>query len=298
MRQFYSAMSNICYQHSVYICLFQLPVDYGSLSVTQVPTRTEGQWGVDPVIGLCYFSGRLYAVERDQEAGSDMYRLTVYHVTSQNTITLLEQLDTLDLGEHVRKPRIDRRSGRVYIPSNNGVFVVRYDGSKLVLVAKLKCVRDAGSLAVVSPDTLYVSDLASKNVCLVDSTQDKVTTRLQKPWKVKDLPPFDVAFLGDTVLVREGKDLVVYQHGIPTPGKVLPLPKGLQLEVHKLTTDHHSSFLLTGQYSNTVGVLDVSGNLTHTIPIPEDRQPRDCTVVGGQLWVACENGVIVALSSQ
>ncbi len=45
-------------------------------------------------------------------------------------------------------------------------------------------------------------------------------------------------------------------------------------------------------------VLDISGNHTHAIPIPGDRVPWDCTVVGGQLWVGCINGDIIVMSSQ
>ncbi len=243
---------------------------------------------------MCYYSGRLYTVEWRREDESD--RLAVYSVSDQHTVTLL---DTLDLEGDAYHPRVDRQSGRVYIPcESRGVCVVRYDGSKLVPVTTLRCVGDAYSLAVVSTDTLYVSDYSSDTVCLVDVTQDRVTHRLQPPQEVSGVTPDSLAVLGDTVLmVYYSKNLVIYRHGVPTPGKVIPRPQGLK-NVHGLTTDHHSSFLLCDQLSRSVHVLDVSGNLTHTIPIPGHSTPLYCTVVGGQLWVGCENGDIIVMSSQ
>ncbi len=210
------------------------------------------------------------------------------------TVTLL---DTLDLEGEAWDPHVDRQSGRVYIPcGHSGVCVVRYDGSKLVPVTTLRCVRDAHRLAVVSTDTLYVMDFATVTVCLVDVNQDRVTSRLQPPGEVGDEGPYNIAVLGDVVLVNYACPyLVIYQHGVPTPGKLIPLPQGLG-EVTGLTTDHHSSFLLCD--SRSVYVLDISGNLTHTIPIPGNREPLDCTVVGGQLWVGCSKGDIIVMSSQ
>ncbi len=243
---------------------------------------------------MCYYSGRLYTVEtRDEEDKSDI--LAVYSVSDQDTVTLL---DTLDLEGEAREPRVDRQSGQVYIPCRSrGVCVVRYDGSKLVPVTTLRCVW-AASLAVVSTDTLYVCDGGSKTVCLIDVIQDRVTARLQLPGEVRGEIPLNIAVLGDTVLVWYGSDnLVIYQHGVPTPGRVTPRPQGLGY-VFGLTTDHHSSFLMCDDRSRSVYVLDISGNHTHTIPIPGDRVPWDCTVVGGQLLVGCTNGSSIVMSSQ
>ena len=245
---------------------------------------------------MCYHSGRLYTVERRGKDWSYRYRLAVYSASDQDTVTLL---DTLDLEGRASDPRVDRQSGQVYIPCEySGVCVVRYDGSKLVPVTTLRCVRKADSLAVVSTDTLYVCDYSSKTVCLVDISQDRVTHRLQPPREVRDEAPYSIAVLGDTVLVcYVSNNLVIYRHGVPTPGKVIPWPQGLR-DVTGLTTDHHSSFLLCDRRSRSVYVLDVSANHTHTIPIPGDRTPLNCTVVGGQLWVGCNNGDIIVVSSQ
>ena len=108
-----------------------------------------------------------------------------------------------------------------------------------------------------------------------------------------------IAALGDTILSSYGlhlaSGLVIYRHSVSTPGKLLPCPQELG-HVRSLTTDHHSSFLVTD--TTAVHVLDMVGNLTHTIPIPGDRKPVDCTVVGTQVWLACPDGVIVVMSSQ
>ncbi len=224
--------------------------------------------------------------------------MAVYTVTDQDTVTLMGILDLE--GTYIWQPRVDLQSGLVYIPcGSNGVSVVKYDGSKLVSVTTLRCVAKAVSLAVVSPDSLYVCDGDSETICLVDVTQDKVTARLQAPQGVVRGSPCHIAVLGDTILVAYGgEDLVLYRHGVPTLGQLLPRPQGLVF-VHGLTTDHHSNFLLMDRSINTVNVLDISGNLTHTIPISGYRAPWDCTVVEDQLWLACDyNGDIIVMSSQ
>ena len=251
-----------------------------------------GDW----VLGMCYHSGRLYTVERHGKDRSAV-TLAVYGVSDQETVTLL---DTLDLEGLARDPRVDRQSGRVYIPCLDlGVCVVRYDGSKLLPDTTLRCVGDADSLAVVSTDTLYVGDRVSYTVCLVDVTQDRVTARLQPPREVSGETVYRIAVLGDTVLVvyKFSNNLVIYRHGVPTPGKVIPRPQGLE-NVNALTTDHHSSFLLCDDESRSVYVLDISGNHTHTILMPGDGTPWDCTVVGGQLWVGSNTRDIIVMSSQ
>ncbi len=285
------------YPTNILVSLFQLPVQYDSLKVTQ---EHRGHTG-EEVRGMCHFSKKLYVTERRMEAGSYRYRLAVYHVMNmmnQNTIPPLSTL-YLDLQDAYRQPRVDGQSGLVYIPCmSHGVRVVRYDGSQVVPVTTLRCVLGASSLAVVSPNTLYISDKVSKTVCLVDVAQDRIIGRLQEPQEVRGEWPDLIAVLGDTVLVVYGdNDLVIYHHGVSTPGQALLRPPGL-LTVSGLTTDDHSNFLLTDSYSDTVYVMDISGKLTHTISIPGDRRPVDCTVVGILLWVGCINGDIVVMSSQ
>ncbi len=235
--------------------------------------------------------------------GSVRYTLQVYNVDDQDTITLL---DTLHWESRLLQPRVDHQSGRVYIPCPvDGVLVVKYDGSKLLIVKTLRCVRFVKSLAIVSSDTLYVwdEDENSKSVCLVDVTKDTITQRLQTPRGVPhSLKPSYVSFLGETLLVCHGHSmststpLVIYQHGVSTTGKVISMSQGLDC-VGGLTTDNHSSFLLTGGYPYSVYVLDISGDVTHTIPIFRVSDPADCTVVGEELWIGNFDGEIIVMSS-
>ena len=294
-RRYYSVMQSV---------LFQPPVDYGSLKKS-AGTNLKGVYFMNRIQGMCYFSGKLYITGYE---GPSRYSLSVYSVPNVNNCKLL---CSLFLNSTVFKPCVDRHSGLVYIPcDSHGVYVVRYDGRKLVHVTTLRCGGDAVSLAVVSSNTLYVCDRANQTVCLVDVTQDRVTARLQPPLEVRDMrvhiPTFqplgalrdmcvcNIAVMGDNVLVLyEGRNLVIYQHGVPTPGKVLPWPQGLK-HVRSLTTDNHFSFLLCGD--DTVYVLDVIGNLTHTIPLFRCT-PWDCTVLRDQLWVASNSGDIIVMSS-
>ncbi len=219
----------------------------------------------------------------------------MYSVTAEDTVTLL---DTLDMEGYGREFCVDRQSGQVYISSDaSGVHLVRYDGSKLVPLTTLKCVRKAVSLAMVTSDNLYVCDWVTKTVCRVDVTQDRVTARLQTPPEVANELPSQIAVLGDTVLVvYVDLSLVIYHHSVHTPGELLARPQGLK-SVFGLTTDHHFTFLLCDGSSRSVSVLDVSGNLTHTISVPGYKQPRYCTMVRDQLWVGCDNGDIVVMST-
>ncbi len=195
--------------------------------------------------------------------------------------------------------------------------MVKYDGCKLLVVTTLRCVRDVSSLAVASSDTLYVCDKNSQTVCLVDVTMDRVTQRLQKPRGASpDLTPSHVAFLGETLLVYHNstvtnyyshgassttttnisKPLVTYRHGATTPVKVIPWSQNIYM-AQALTTDNHSSFLMIGHYPPSVYVLNINGDLTHTIPIVSDSEPVDCAVVGKKLWVGCSNREIIVISS-
>ena len=283
------------YQHH---CLFQPPVDYGSLNVTREHRTQDGYF----VHWICYFSARLYTREEEPEEGC---RLAVYSVSEQDSITLLDTLE-LEVDEYqFICPSFDRQSGRVYIPcGRHGIRVVRYDGSKLVPVTTLRCMEYATGLAVVSADTLYICD--GYTVCLVDVTQDRVTDKLQAPEKYGvGYSPCQIALLGDTLLVMYSFDsffyLAISRHCVPMPGKMLRRQPKLSGDWYTvLTTDHHSNFLLPNQGSddsNVVYVFDINGNLTHTIPIPEDKDPTSCTVVRGQLWIACGTEIIV-MSSQ
>ncbi len=178
--------------------------------------------------------------------------------------------------------------------------VILYDGSKLGEITTLSCVKNPRGVAEVSPSTLYVCDLDSRTVVQVDINQDTITTELPAPPGFERRRLEQVAFLGDTVLVRYSNGLVAYRHGIPSPGKLITRPGVLE----GLTTDHHSSFLLVGKDLDTglpaVFVLDLNGTLTHTIPVSVDRQqsPLICAVVGERLFLMCSNEDIIVMSSE
>ena len=240
---------------------------------------------------MCFFNGLLYIV-----GGGNVYTVSVYKKDHFVQLAFNEQ-DPAIMTNGPGEPRVDQTTAHLYIPCGVcGVYVHRYKDCRLVTLKQLKCVENAVSLAIVSSDTLYVCDYHSKTICLVDVTKDSVTERLQPPPEVSGWQPEHVAILGDTVLVSyTGLKLVIYRHGVRTPGRLLPRPQGLQ-SVYGLTTDYRSSFLVTDTISHTVCVLDITGNLTYTIPIPGDRWPWNCTVVGRQLWVGCADGSIKILS--
>ncbi len=164
-------------------------------------------------------------------AGSVIYSLllSVYSVTDKDSITLL---DTLDLNLDTEsvfdgaKPRVDIQTGEVYIPcGRHGLYVVRYDGSKLVPIATLRCMEEVLRLAVASPDNLYRRGTV-KAVCEVDINQKGVTDRLktlilENDWR---FPCEHIAVLGDTVLWSDTYSLYICRHGISTPEELTDLP--------------------------------------------------------------------------
>ncbi len=291
--------SSLWYYEYIVLHFFQSPIEYDRLTVSK-EYRDQTR---DRVLGICFFNGRLYLLESlgyPEYTDIGHYRLTVYSDINKDK---LRRLDTLEFEHQSRnpgEPRVDHLSGQVYIPCDDDVCVVRYDGGKLTRVRSLRCVRNPRHLAVVSTDALYVCDVPEKSVCLVDVNQDRVTARLDAPREINSYP-YGVAIVGDTILVSfrdlsSESRLVIYRHGIPTPGKLVLQPPGLTY-LGSLSTDNHISFLVADQRSK-VYVLDLSGKVIHTIGLPEHSEPRDCTVIGGQLWVGCREGHIMVMSPQ
>ncbi len=278
--------------------LLQPTVDYCGLEVTERRRITQAGYWLE---GLCYSNGALYVGDRREvKSGGHSYSLAVYFVQSGD-ITLL---DRLELGTGYwwpLSPRVDRHSRRVFVAcGDSGVTVARLDGDRLVRERTLTCVRDAVSVDVMSADTAYVGDRDSHNVCVVDVRNDRITSTLETPDSVKGKTPYSLAVLGDSVMVRYGypnTTLVVYSHGSHGLVRVIPNPGGLQF-VSAVSTDCHSNFLVTDIRTESVFVMDASGNLRHSVNISAGSGPVDSAVVNRQLWAGCDNGNVVIMSSK
>ena len=231
----------------------------------------------------------------DDDDVYDQCRLTVYTGVREND---LMQLDTqyLDTFQGAR-PSVDHYTGKIYIADRfRAVGVFWYDGTKLLELSSLICISAPGELAVVSRDELYVCDSDDRTVSLVDVNKDRVTAKLIAPDKIGRQRPDSIAVVGETLLVSyiyPELNLVIYRHGIPTPGKMVPRPQGLR-SVTALSTDNHLCFLVTDGESNAVYVLDLSGKLVRVIPSPVN-DIRDCIVVDGQLLLVNKDGVMMKL---
>ncbi len=277
-------------------------MDFGNLNVIDTHSCLAG----DSVKGMCTHSGRLYTVENRTEQ-TDII-LAVYSVTKQNNLTLL---DTLELGEYARAPRVDQKSGRVFVPcSRKIVCAVMCDGSKLGVVCTLTCVKDPGYLAVLSSNTLYVSDCT--NVCQVDVAQDRIIDTLRTWNEIWYSFPKCLAILGDTILVEytdPGDEacftLALFRHNVSSRGTVIP-PGSWQWQckyLYGLTTDNHSHFLALCEFGvedpnfdrGTVYVfgLDLTGDLAKSHKaIHRDGTSRvtDCALLDRTLWVGFDDG--------
>ncbi len=261
---------------------------------------TQKGYGLE---GLCYREDCLYVVEgRQVEPDKAPLRLTVYRVESDSGHTT--RLDTLTGLSKVYKPsplcpRVDRHSRWVFIPSEeSGVTVAHLDGDRLVRERTLTCVNDAVSVDVVSPNTIYVGDRRSLCVHVVDVTEDRITSTLEKPDTARGEGPYNLAVLGDRIMVGYGYfTLIVYNDGSPTPVRVIPRPTGLE-RMTAISIEGHSNFIVTDYKTRSVFVINKNGELCHTVGIDTDKGLRDCAVVNRQLWVGCMNGDIVIMSSQ
>ncbi len=287
-----------------FLCL-QPAVDYRGLAVTGRRSVTQaGDW----LCGLCYSEDCLYVVEGREESDRYSWNLTVHRVQSDSGH--ITRLDTLTVVEAVYWlqslcPRVDRHSRRVFVPcQGSGVTVARLDGDRLVRERTLTCVRGALSVDVMSPDTVYVCDVG-RSVHLVNITDNRIISTLEKPDTLRYKPPRSLAVLGYSVMVCYGIDdptLVVYRHGSPAPVRVIPRTGGLE-RVTTVSTDCRSNYIVTDRWTRSVCIIASDGELRHTVNIPHtdsdtDSGPQDCAVVNRQLWVGCGNGDIVIMASQ
>ncbi len=199
------------------------------------------------------------------------------------------------------RPHVDHHSLRVFVSAyDRGVFIARLIGERLIRERTLTCVKPAHHVDVMSLDTIYVSDYDSHSVRVVDVKDDKITSTLETPDTVRDELPVSLAVLGDSIIVGyayPGTKLVAYSHGSPTPVRVIPNPWGMQ-NVNSISTDCHSHYIVTDNINKSVLVIDVSGNLRHKVNFDTESEMRDCIVVNRQIWLGCDNGEIVIMSSE
>ncbi len=258
--------------------------------------------------GLCYSEDCLYVVEgRRTESGTYSLSLTVHSVQSgSGDIRRLDTLTGLGTGFWLDSqcPRVDRHSRQVFIPCRgSGVTIACLHYDRLLRERTLTCVWDAISVDVMSPDTVYVGDGYSVHV--VSITDNRIISTLETPDTVRGERPNSLAVLGDSVMVGYGisdHTLVLYRHGSPAPVRVIHRPGGLG-NVTAVSTDCRSNYVLTDYKTRSMLIIDAVGNLQHTVNIPDtdsdtDSRPVDCAVVNRQLWVGCQNGDIVIMSSQ
>ncbi len=254
------------------------------------------------LLGLCYSKGKLYTVSWriDTTSCNQLDRvlteMCVYNVEPDSTkITKLFSKRFLEVLSNMT-PSIEQHSQRVFFPypyfAGTGVISAdpsTWRGWDLVEEKPLRCV-NAFNVAPIAPDTAYMCD--SNGIHVVDVIHDTIKATLDTPSDLVDKRPRGVAVLGNNVMVSYGDTLAIYSHGSNDPNKVVRSPG----PVSSISTDRHHYFLLTHSGKNTVSVVNVEGNLCHTVNIDSDRKIVDCTVVNRQLWVGCDNGAIIIMS--
>ncbi len=276
--------------------MFQPPVDYSGLTETGRRKITQpGHW----LCHLCYSDGCLYTLQQPVLPDRHNVILAVYHVGRDRAdITLLDTLELglLGLPLAMCHSRVERHSQRVFIPRRKrGVTVVQFSDDKLVTERTLTCVKGADGVDVMSPDTIYVG---SDGVYVVDVKNDRITSTLELPTKGMG-KLFRLAVLGDIVMVADNNaTAVLYHHGSPVPVKVITFPSGVMRYLPAISTDFHHHFLVTDHGTNCVLVLDVNGQLRHTLKtVKTDPRIQECAVVNRQVWVGFDTGDILILSS-
>ena len=245
------------------------------------------------------------------------YRLSTYALDKDKK--KLKRLDSLTLettrfgSRGVWWPRSDPRERCVYLPcEGDGLMVLRWEGGRVVKTKTLTCVTSAVSVAVMSSRCLYVGDGQNRDVCVIDVLQDRITDRLSVPKGFEGKYPLRLTSLGDNVLVGyeyipafDGPPfgrlsqyldtLVLYKHPSRVPVRVVH-PEGLK-HMEGIGSDKHSKFLMVDRFTHLVFVLDAKGAVSRKVFIPGDKVLMDSAVADGKLWLACEAGEIIAMSS-
>ena len=286
-----------CRVLNIGMSLLQPPVRFQDLRMVAEHTTA---WG-DALLGLCSDAqSKLYTVERREEASSYAYRLCVYHIGTA-TLKLLDSAQVKVL--FYCHPHYNRQSQYVYVPcGDEGVWIFRCLNSRLVTVKKLRCVKNVKSVAAKTADTVIVS---ADHVFLINVKTDNVIRRFQTPRYVTFMEARHVAVLGDSVLVCYAfNTLVIYDgDGCIERNLYSGLPIYVR-NVHSISTDNHSSFLVAGKrpqendendYHHYVWILDDKGDLRLRI---DSARPgiRGCAVVQSQLWMGHCFGSIDVMS--
>ncbi len=282
------------------VCLLQLPIDYDRLIRTGWTSESDGplEYPYMGICGLCYSEGKMHIVSSRLEVHSctlvthTSLVLSVYHVDVDSG-KMTRWLGSIELPEcHYLKPALERHSQIVLASYETGVRISRMEGNRLVGETTLTCVKNACHVAAMSPDSIYICD--SSRVHLVDLIHNTITATLEIPseYGIQDTYPCGVAVLGDTVMVGYRHALAIYSHGSTNHMNVVPSPAA----VTSISTDRHHYFLIAHDDTKFVSVVDVKGNICHTVHIDTDREIVDCTVVNRQLWVGCRDGIVIMSS--
>ncbi len=286
----------------------------------------------DRLAGFCCDDSKLYCVEQQQrQQWNATYWLTVYEIRDDMSTTrygglrLLDRISVEGLSENCQ-PRVDRISGRVYVPYEaDGVGVFHFmNGHFMSAGFRVRCVKAAG-VTVHGQDSVFASDIKSGTVCQVSVSEDIVIRHtpatfscvyyipkmrpLKEKYKLSKVMeqectkvpriPFHVSVLGETVLVNYDKNTLVMYHS-DCPGQKLKASEKV-LKVSSITTDGHSNFLVTDEEADSVFVLDREGKYRDKIQPNLGKHSwglQDCAVFQAQLWLGYKDGSLVVMSFQ
>ena len=286
----------------------------------------------DRLAGLCCDGDTLYCVEKQ---GYDTNWLTAYDISGAlcDGPRLLDRLDLKTVAPPLSPllrmspchPRVDSNSHRVYVPCmERGIWLVHHQNGRLQPDWNpLRFWANSGSVAVNTADSIYVCDYVKRSVCLVKvymPIPSMVIRRLDTPGRpannwfkqkgnkhhtdVANIP-HHVSVLEGTVLVSYDQNtLMAYRSDSAAPVHVLPELGYTSMILSSITTDSHSSFVITDKSSNSLVVLDKAGNILHRIQPDTDSGASnsggliDCAVLQSQLWLGYEDGAIAVMSSR
>ena len=273
----------------------QPPVNFRNLRLRGLIQRED--FGHGRLRRICHHDNKLYCYVQLIEEHKIKYLLTVYDTSGcGGTLRLLDSVQVECTRSRFNKGlAVDKWTHRVYVSCDTEVLIFRWEDNGLVRVGTLRCVKDCGDITVNSAETVFICDNTYRHerVCLIDVVTDTVISELEKPIGLGLF--FDashVSVLGQTVLVCYANNcLATYRRDSTTSPHVLQRPEGLT-DISSITTDGHSSFLVTDQREKCMFVFDEQGYFCHKIDIDimKGRQRvllAGCAVISSQLYVGC-----------